>query len=221
MASQIEEWTKPVTNEVYMWIYQYKLLELNIDAFWQIVILFLAFEFIYYWTHRIRHSVRLFWLEHNVHHAVMHVNFMTGLQKSWMLFFTGAWLMRSTYYFIGFDPLYISQVLLFGSLYQFILHTELVPRLGWLEYIFNTPSNHRVHHAQNSIYFHKNFGGCLVVFDILFGTYQKELATERCVYGIKNMEDTVNPVKIVFREWIFLFRDLKKSSQRFFTGNRF
>lgn len=203
-----------------MWIHQYRLFEFHIDAIWEFVVLFFIFEFVYYWQHRIRHKFRLFWLDHNVHHSVKHVNYMTGMQKSWMVFFTGAWILWGTFYLIGFNPYHIQQLLLYGSIYQFILHTELVPRLGWLEYVFNTPSNHRVHHAKNKIYYHKNFGGCLIIFDIIFGTYQKELESEPCIYGVSNREDSANPFKIVYREWIAYFQDLKKSGANF-IGNRF
>jgi sterol desaturase/sphingolipid hydroxylase (fatty acid hydroxylase superfamily) len=180
-----------------------------ISGFWQAALLFLVYEFIYYWNHRMRHSVRLFWLEHSVHHNVSHINYMTGLQASWMSFFTGAWMIWSILYFIGFHPVDIAMMIWYGSFYRFLLHTELVPRLGWLEYVINTPSSHRVHHGINEIYKRKNYGSSLVIFDMIFGTYQTEMKNEVIVYGTRSMTKSLNPVTIVYNEWVRYYRELR------------
>ncbi len=96
-------------------------------------------------------------------------------------------------------------------LYQFWLHATWIPKLGWLEYVFNTPSHHRVHHARNPIYLDANFGGVLVVFDHLFGSYVEERAEEPCDYGLVTRINSYNPVYIAIHAWIGLAQDLRKA----------
>jgi sterol desaturase/sphingolipid hydroxylase (fatty acid hydroxylase superfamily) len=110
--------------------------------------------------------------------------------------------------FLGFDPLAVVGALFLNLLYQFWLHADWIPKLGVLEYVLNTPSSHRVHHARNPAYLDANFGGVLIVFDRLFGTYVEERADLPCQYGLVCPAMTYNPVLINVCPWIELVQDL-------------
>jgi sterol desaturase/sphingolipid hydroxylase (fatty acid hydroxylase superfamily) len=112
---------------------------------------------------------------------------------------------------LGFAPQVVLSALTINLLYQFWLHTTWIPKLGWLEYVLNTPSTHRVHHASNDRYLDANFGGVLIVFDRLFGTYVEERAEEPCVYGTVHPIRTHNLLALEFWEWRALWRDLRNA----------
>jgi len=151
----------------------------------------LAYDFSYYWFHRISHEVNLFWAAHVVHHQSEDYNLGTALRQS------GSGLFGFIFYlpwlYIGIPPeiLFASGAL--NLVYQFWVHTQHVYRIGPLEYILVTPSNHRVHHAQNKIYIDRNYGGILCIWDRMFGTFQDELADEPCIYGIRKPLHSYNP----------------------------
>jgi sterol desaturase/sphingolipid hydroxylase (fatty acid hydroxylase superfamily) len=169
---------------------------------------FLLVDFLFYIYHWLSHKMKLLWAFHLVHHSSPWMNLTTAYRLNWLgglivpIFFLPAIL-------LGFSP---SQVVLCTALnlvYQFFLHTELVPKLGFLENWLNTPSNHRVHHASNPVYIDKNFGGVLIVWDRLFNTYQAE--EERPVYGITTGFVGHNPIKLVFHGFVDLVRGKMKS----------
>jgi sterol desaturase/sphingolipid hydroxylase (fatty acid hydroxylase superfamily) len=112
---------------------------------------------------------------------------------------------------LGFAPQVVLSALTINLLYQFWLHTTWIPKLGWLEYVLNTPSTHRVHHASNDRYLDANFGGVLIVFDRLFGTYAEERAEEPCVYGTVHPIRTHNLLALEFWEWRALWQDLRNA----------
>jgi sterol desaturase/sphingolipid hydroxylase (fatty acid hydroxylase superfamily) len=112
---------------------------------------------------------------------------------------------------LGFHPSAIALTIGINLLYQFWIHTELIPKLGWLELIFNTPSHHRVHHASNPQYIDRNYGGVLIIFDRLFGTFIAENNKYSPIYGLTHPLHSVNPVKIIFHEWIRLYHDWQKA----------
>jgi sterol desaturase/sphingolipid hydroxylase (fatty acid hydroxylase superfamily) len=114
-------------------------------------------------------------------------------------------------YLLGLNPLAVGGMLAVNLFYQFWLHTDLVGRLGPLEWVFNTPSHHRVHHASNSEYLDRNYGGILIVWDRLFGTYAEEHPQTRIVYGLVHPVGSMNPFKILFNEWIAIARDVKRA----------
>ena len=109
---------------------------------------------------------------------------------------------------LGFEPTTVLAALFLNLLYQFWLHADWIPKLGWLEYVLNTPSSHRVHHARNPEYLDANYGGVLIVFDRLFGTYIEERAKVPCDYGLVSRVTTHNPIRINFEPWIGLAKDL-------------
>jgi len=150
-----------------------------------------AYDFSYYWFHRISHEVNLFWAAHVVHHQSEDYNLGTALRQS------GSGLFGFIFYlpwlYIGIPPeiLFASGAL--NLVYQFWVHTQHVYRIGPLEYIMVTPSNHRVHHAQNKIYIDRNYGGIFCIWDRMFGTFQPELPGEPCIYGIRKPLKSYNP----------------------------
>lgn len=162
-------------------------------------------DFTYYWEHRIAHEVRLLWTQHAVHHSSRYMNIITGIRFGPA---EGVWSLMCHF------PLILlglpAEAVFFGILtvqaYQTWIHTELVGRLGPLDSILNTPSNHRVHHGCDSLYLDKNYGGILILWDRLFGTYQREEHTPR--YGLVRDFDSVNPLRVWFSELPALCRDI-------------
>ena len=180
------------------------------NAFLYWVMLFLAEDFLFYWLHRFDHEIRFFWATHVTHHSSQQLNFSVGFRSSvfqplyrFVYFIPLAW--------IGFKPLDIVFMYSATQIWGIFLHTELVHKMGWLEYILITPSHHRVHHASNAKYLDKNMGMCLVIWDKLFGTFQPELpasAYQPIKYGLtKNLENP-GAVTIVFHEWIQMWKDV-------------
>lgn len=179
-------------------------------AYW--VMLLLAEDFMYYWLHRFDHEIRLFWAVHVTHHSSQQLNFSIGFRSSvfeplyrFIYFIPLAWL--------GFKPLDIVFMYSATQIWGTLVHTEIVNKLGWLEYILVTPSHHRVHHASNAKYLDKNMGMFLIVWDKLFGTFQAELpasAYQPIKYGLtKNIED-INPGNLVFHEWKQIWQDVSR-----------
>ena len=192
----------------FAWAYEHRLFTLGLDSVWSMLLLFVGMEFFYYWYHRLSHTVRWFWNTHSVHHSPNHLNLSAAYRLGWLGKFMGVTLFFTPLALLGFEPSTILSALLLNLLYQFWLHATWIPRLGWLEYVINTPSSHRVHHARNPDYLDANYGGVLIVFDRLFGTYVAERADEPCQYGLVTPVTTYNPLLINFMPWIGLARDL-------------
>ncbi|MEL7537044.1 MAG: sterol desaturase family protein [Pseudomonadota bacterium] len=172
---------------------------------WTIGLALLAADFVYYWEHRIAHEVRLLWTQHAVHHSSRYMNMVVGIRFGPLEGIVSA-VFHLPLVLIGFP----AELVFFGIIvvlaYQTWIHTELVGKLGPLERIINTPSNHRVHHGCDDKYMDKNYGGILMVWDQLFGTYQAEEETPR--YGLKRDFDSVNPPAVWFSELPALIRDM-------------
>lgn len=177
-------------------------------TWWAWLLVFFADDFSYYWMHRISHENRFFWASHVVHHSSKKYNLSTALRQTWTgLFSVVFWLWMAL---IGFHPLMILTQMSISLLYQFWIHTETIHKMPkWFEAIFNTPSNHRVHHATNPQYLDRNHAGILIIWDKLFGTYEPEV--EKPMYGLVVNIDTYNPIKIAFEEWRSLFHDFFSS----------
>lgn len=176
------------------------------------VMLLLAEDFMYYWLHRFDHEIRLFWAVHVTHHSSKHLNFTIGFRSSvfeplyrFIYFIPLAW--------VGFKPLDIFFMYSATQIWGTLVHTELINKLGWLEYILVTPSHHRVHHASNPKYLDKNMGMFLIVWDKIFGTFQAELPAESyqpIKYGLTtDLEDT-SPGNLVFHEWRQMMKDVNQ-----------
>ncbi len=191
-----------------MWVWQFRLFDLGF--FWWVgVIAFLADDLRYYWYHRIAHRVRWVWAEHVNHHSSQHYNLSTALRQSWSGQFTGMFILQVPMVLLGFHPAFIAFVYGFNLVYQFWIHTETIRKLPVpFEYIFNTPSHHRVHHATNPRYLDANYAGTLIIWDRVFGTFVPELDEDMPRYGIVKNLGTFNPVKVAFHEWVAMVRDV-------------
>jgi sterol desaturase/sphingolipid hydroxylase (fatty acid hydroxylase superfamily) len=197
-----------LTAPVFAWAYQHRLFTQSLDSMWSVLLLFVSLEFFYYWFHRSSHTVRWLWNTHSVHHSPNQLTLAAAYRLGWLGKFTGAQIFFTPMALLGFEPTTILSALFLNLLYQFWLHADWIPKLGWLEYVLNTPSAHRVHHARNPEYLDANYGGVLIVFDRLFGTYIAERADIPCDYGLVTRVTTHNPIRINFEPWIGLAKDL-------------
>jgi sterol desaturase/sphingolipid hydroxylase (fatty acid hydroxylase superfamily) len=205
--------TNTVFSEViqiaaFYFAWQYRLLTIPLNQWWGILLLFLGIEFFYYWYHRASHEIRWLWATHAVHHSAQHLNLTAAYRLGWTGWLSGSFLFFMPLCWLGFHPIAVAIGLEVNLTYQFWIHTELIPKLGWLEYLFNTPSHHRVHHAVNPGYLDRNYGGVLIIFDRLFGTFTAERLDRRPIYGLTHPVRSYNPITITFHEWGKLFRDL-------------
>ena len=192
------------------WTWEHRLFTQSLDNVGSILLLFFGLEFFYYWYHRFSHTTRWFWAGHSPHHSPNQLNLSAAYRLGWLGRLTGSTLFFTPLVLLGFTPTVVLTSLVLNLLYQFWLHADWFPRLGWLEGIFNTPSNHRVHHARNPEYLDANFGGVLVIFDRLFGTYIPERDDVPCDYGtITPAVSSRNPFVLNFSPWIGLFKDLR------------
>lgn len=171
---------------------------------------FLIVEFLYYWFHRFSHTVRWLWATHAVHHSAEELTLPAGLRLGWTGLVSGGWLFFVPLALVGFPPLMISALLAFNLVYQFLLHTEAVGRLRPLEWVLNTPAHHRVHHASNAAYLDRNFGGVVIIFDRLFGSFADERPGLPLRYGLVHGLSSKNPFVIAFHEWRRVLADMRK-----------
>ena len=189
--------------------WRHRLATVPLDGFVSFALLFLGQEFCYYWYHRAAHRVRWFWATHAVHHSPNEFNLGIAYRFGWTGKIAGNALFFVPMIWLGFAPKAVFAALALNLLYQFWLHAEWVPKLGWLEYVLNTPSHHRVHHASNTDYIDANYGGVLIVFDRLFGTFVAERPDLPCRYGLVTPLISNNPIRIAFHEWLNLLDDLR------------
>ncbi len=157
------------------------------------VFAFVAYDFCYYWNHRIGHERQVFWASHVAHHQSEEYNLTTALRQTSTGFLL-SWLFYIPMFLVGVPAEVYVTVASANLIYQYWVHTEHVPKLGWYEWFFVTPSNHRVHHAQNDIYVDRNYGGVFILWDRWFGTFQEELDEEPCIYGIRGPLHTFSPL---------------------------
>jgi sterol desaturase/sphingolipid hydroxylase (fatty acid hydroxylase superfamily) len=204
------------------WVWEHRLMTVPLDGLWAFALLFVGQEFCYYWYHRASHRVRLMWCTHAVHHSPKQLTLAAAYRLGWTAFFSGAIYFFLPLIVLGFSPKVVFACLGINLLYQFWLHATWIPKLGPLEYVLNTPSAHRVHHAANLHYLDANFGGVLIIFDRLFGTYVQERDDLPCRYGWVQPMTSYNPLKVELHQWSSLGRDLRASrSIREFFGMLF
>ncbi|SEJ24708.1 sterol desaturase family protein [Paraburkholderia diazotrophica] len=195
---------------VYAWCYaNYRLFDWR-AGWWSFAVLFAAQDLLYYVFHRCSHRVRWLWAAHVVHHSSERMNFSTAFRQSLMYPVAGMWLFWIPLALLGFPPKQIVGIVLINLAFQFFVHTQAIGKLGWLEYVLNTPSIHRVHHARNACYIDRNYAGVLVIWDRLFGSYVGEDANEVPVYGIVEPLHTYNPLKATFHEWASMACDVAR-----------
>lgn len=180
---------------------------------WAWILLIFADDLAYYWFHRVSHTTRFFWASHIVHHSSQKYNLSTALRQTWTGSFTSfvffLWIPL-----LGFHPAMILMQMSISLLYQYWIHTELIKKMPrWFEFIFNTPSHHRVHHATNPQYLDRNHAGILIIWDRMFGTFEPEV--EKPIYGLTTNIETYNPIRVAFHEWIALISDIFSSKTSF------
>jgi sterol desaturase/sphingolipid hydroxylase (fatty acid hydroxylase superfamily) len=201
-----------IAAPVFEWVWTHRLFTIQLNGFAAFLLLFLGLEFFYYWYHRASHRVRFFWATHAVHHSPNQLTLSTSFRLGWTNKLTGITLFYTPLVYFGFEPKIVLTALSLNLLYQFWLHTTLIPKLGWLEWVLNTPSAHRVHHASNLDYLDANYGGVLIIFDRLFGTYRPERPEEPCVYGLVKPLRTRNVFTMEFFQWVALYRDIREAT---------
>ena len=193
---------------LYVVIYELTPLRLDPADWWVWVLLFFADDFSYYWFHRVSHESRVFWASHVVHHSSQHYNLSTALRQTWVpMTYLPFWLWLPA---IGFEPWMVLLAQSWSLIYQFWIHTERIRKLpAPLEAVLNTPSHHRVHHGTNEQYLDRNYGGILIIWDKLFGTYEPE--AERVRYGLTTQLRTFRPVRVAFHEYVAMWHDIKRA----------
>ena len=185
-------------GSIYVLAYEVAPYKFPADMWWTWAILFFVDDFVYYWFHRVSHESRLFWNFHVVHHSSENYNLSVAVRQSW---FSGIlhWVFYAPIMLLGFAPWMFALLHGFNLIYQFWIHTRFVNRMGFLEYILNTPSHHRVHHGVNNPYLDKNYAGVLIIWDRLFGSFVSE--TEEPRYGIIKPIGSHNPIWINTHAW--------------------
>jgi sterol desaturase/sphingolipid hydroxylase (fatty acid hydroxylase superfamily) len=191
---------------MYVGIYELTPLRLSPDDWWTWVLLFFADDFSYYWFHRVSHESRFFWASHVVHHSSRFYNLSTALRQTWVpMTYFPFWLWLPA---VGFEPWMVLLAQAWSLIYQFWIHTERIHKLPrFLEAFLNTPSHHRVHHASDEEYLDRNYGGILIIWDKMFGTYEPE--GRRPHYGLTKNINTYNPFRAAFHEYVAMWHDLK------------
>ncbi len=193
----------------YVWLYQYRLFTFAEGSVWPWVIAFFAVDFVYYWWHRLSHEVNFLWAVHVVHHQSEDYNLAVALRQAVLSPWT-LWPFHLILALAGIPPMTLFIVDSLSTLYQFWIHTELIGQLGWFERIFNTPAQHRVHHAVNPRYLDKNYAATLCIWDRLFGTFEKE--TEQPVYGLVKPLASFNPLWAQFHHIVELAKRTAEAS---------
>ena len=188
----------------------YELTPLRVElTWWTLPLVLLAQDFFYYWSHRSHHVVRILWASHVVHHSSQRFNLSTALRQPWTGF--TSWVFYLPMIVVGVHPAVLAFCQSVNLVYQFWIHTERIGTM-WrpFELLFNTPSHHRVHHASQGSYLDRNFGGVLIVWDRIFGSFEPEV--EHCRYGLTTNITTFNPVRVAFHEYASIGHDLRAAA---------
>ena len=200
--------TKTIMAVIFWYLYDnFHIFTLDGSAWWMWILAFFADDFSYYWFHREAHLIRYFWASHKVHHSSEKYNLATAVRQTWTGNITFSYIFYLWMPIVGFHPIVILVMQQVSLLYQYWIHTETIGKM-WrpFEYIFNTPSHHRVHHGSDVKYLDKNYAGIMIIWDRMFGTFIEE--TDRPTYGLVENVNTNNPVKIAFGEWIDMGKDV-------------
>ena len=196
---------------LHFYLYQFRILDLAslIPPWLMWILAFILIDLVFYIYHRISHRSRFLWAIHMSHHSSQEMNFAVSFRQAWLgpiskiPFFI-------TLPLIGLDPTIIAVAGVISTLWGVFGHTKAIGKLGPIEWIFNTPSHHRVHHGANKQYIDKNYGNLLIIWDRFFGTFEPEKASVK--YGLVKNVNTFNPVKITLMEWKSIFADIRKAS---------
>ena len=204
------------------YLYQFKIIELaSLIPLWAMWILtFIMIDFVFYIYHRMSHRVRFLWAIHISHHSSEEMNFAVSFRQAWF-----GPISKIPFFMVmpllGFDPTIIAVAGVISTLWGIVGHTQIVGKLGPLEWVFNTPSHHRVHHGSNKQYIDKNYGNLLIIWDKMFGTFEPE--KEKVKFGLVKNVNTFNPTKITFMGWHDIFKNMKNAKSfneafQFFFG---
>jgi alkylglycerol monooxygenase len=207
----VEVFAKTALFAGYVLVYdRWRLSEIPLTAVWAWVACFLGVDFFYYWFHRVSHRVNAVWATHVVHHQSEEYNLSVALRQG---AFQGwfSWAFYLPLALVGFPPLMFLTLSAIDTLYQFWIHTRAIGRLGPLEWVMNTPSHHRVHHACNPKYIDRNYAGTLIVWDRMFGTFKQE--EEEPVYGITKPLASWNPVWANLQVWVDLAGKARRTTR--------
>ena len=201
---------KGITLALHFYVFQYKLFDIfqEIPLWINWILTFVLIDFVFYIYHRMSHRVRFLWAIHMSHHSSEEMNFAVSFRQAWF-----GPVSKIPFFIIlpliGLDPTIIAIAGVISTLWGIVGHTQIINKLGPLEWIFNTPSHHRVHHGANEQYIDKNYGNLLIIWDRLFGTFEPEKESVR--YGLVKNVNTYNPVKITFMGWKEILDDIKQS----------
>ena len=195
----------------HFYLYQFRVFDFaNTIPLWVMWILtFIMIDLVFYVYHRMSHRIRFLWAIHLSHHSSEEMNFAVSFRQAWfgpiskIPFFM-------TLPLLGFDPTIIAVAGVISTLWGIVGHTQIVDKLGPLEWVFNTPSHHRVHHGSNKQYIDKNYGNLLIIWDRMFGTFEPE--EEPVTYGLVNNVNTFNPAKITFMAWSSMIEDINNKN---------
>ena len=201
---------KGATLGLHIFLYQFRIFDLaNVIPLWAMWLMtFILIDFVFYIYHRFSHRVRFLWAIHMSHHSSEEMNFAVSMRQAWL-----GPISKIPFFIVlpllGLDPTIIAVAGVISTLWGVVGHTQIVGKLGPLEWILNTPSHHRVHHGANAEYIDKNYGNLLIIWDRMFGTFEPEKAKVK--YGLVNNVNTFNPVKITFMGWQSMMLDIKKA----------
>ena len=201
---------KGATLGLHIFLYQFRIFDLaNVIPLWAMWLMtFILIDFVFYIYHRFSHRVRFLWAIHMSHHSSEEMNFAVSMRQAWL-----GPISKIPFFIVlpllGLDPTIIAVAGVISTLWGVVGHTQIVGKLGPLEWILNTPSHHRVHHGANAEYIDKNYGNLLIIWDRMFGTFEPEKAKVK--YGLVNNVSTFNPIKITFMGWQSMMSDIKKA----------
>lgn len=193
---------------VYLFLFENRLFSIPIN-WWGLLLLFVAQDFCYYWFHRFSHELKLMWASHNTHHSSTFMNFTVAFRQSLTYNLSGMFVFWLPLPLIGFDPVAVLWMVGLSLSYQFFVHTEAIGKLGPLEFFLNTPSHHRVHHNRDPDRMNSNFGGILILWDRLFGTFVEETAIMVHEYGTPALVKSKHPWEITVLGWREIFQENK------------
>lgn len=200
-----------VVAPVAWYAWTHRIATVPLDRWWGLTLLFAGEEFCYYWGHRLGHEVRWVWASHSVHHSPTALHLASAFRLGVTEVLSCGWLVYVPLYFLGFNPVAVAAMLALNLFYQFWLHTEAVGTLGPLEWVLNTPAHHRVHHASNPEYLDRNYGGVVIVWDRLFGTFGQASPDAPLTYGLAHVAPSANPLVVCLREWTAMARDVARA----------
>ncbi|UFQ00047.1 sterol desaturase family protein [Pseudomonas fitomaticsae] len=188
------------------------LVRLPADSVWVWVFAFVLYDFCYYWLHRMGHERNILWAAHSVHHQSEDYNLSTALRQTSTGFLLG-WIFYLPMAVLGVPLLVFVTVAALNLLYQFWVHTRHIPKLGWFEWCFVTPSNHRAHHAQNALYMDRNYGGVFIIWDRMFGSFQEEDDNEPVIFGVTTPLASWNPLWANLQFYVQLWDDARRAER--------